>query len=128
MGLSLAPYFFCLHYFGPTVTHSRFSTYCTWVCLFSLFGLIQARLLLQGPLYEPVSHSFLPLGLNGFFLLANFGLPMLLGLFSYWALSKMSLNTRFQRKKTIGLFLCRRRLSNFDTGLVIEVGIFDMTH
>jgi len=35
-----------------------------------------------------VSHSFLSLRLNGFFLLANFGLPVLLGLFSYWALSK----------------------------------------
>ena len=45
-------------------------------------------MLLQDPLYELVSHSFLPHRLNGFFLLANFGLPMLLGLFSYWALSK----------------------------------------
>ena len=35
-----------------------------------------------------MSHSFLSLRLNGFFLLANFGLPVLLGLFSYWALSK----------------------------------------
>ena len=85
MGLPLAPYFLCLHYFGPTVTHSRFSTYCPWVCFFSLFRPIQARLLPQDPLYEPVSRSFLPLGLNGFFLLANFGLPVLLGFFSYWA-------------------------------------------
>ena len=45
-------------------------------------------MLLQDPLYEPMSHSFLPHRLNGFFLLANFGLPMLLGFFSYWALSK----------------------------------------
>ena len=55
-------------------------------------GPIQAHLLPQDPLYEPISHSFLPLRLNGFFLLTNFGLPMLMGLFSYWALSKMSLN------------------------------------
>ena len=39
----------------------------------------------QDPLYEPVSCSFLPLGLNGCFLLANFGLPVLLDLFFYWA-------------------------------------------
>lgn len=88
MGLPLAPYFLCLHYFGPVVSYSRFSTYYPWVCFLSLFGPIQARLLLQDPLYEPVSHSFLPLGLNGFFLLANFGLPMLLSLFSYWACQK----------------------------------------
>ena len=88
MGLPLAPYFLCLHYFGPVVAHSRFSTYCPWICFLSLSRPIQARLLLQDPIYEPVSHSFLPLGLNGFFLLANFGLPMLLGLFSYWACQK----------------------------------------
>ena len=92
MGLPLALYFLYLRYFRPAVTHSRFSTYCPWVYFLSLSEPIQARLLLQGPLYEPVSHSFLPLGLNGFFLLANFGLPMLLGLFSYWACQKMSLN------------------------------------
>ena len=85
MGLPLAPYFLCLHYFGSAMAHSRFSTYCPWVCFFSLSKPIQARLLPQGPLYELVSHSFLPLGLNGFFLLANFGLPVLLGFFSYWA-------------------------------------------
>ena len=85
MGLPLAPYFLYLHYFGPVVAPSRFSTYCLWVCFFSLFGPIQARLLPQDPLYEPVSRSFLPLGLNGFFLLANFGMPVLLGFFSYWA-------------------------------------------
>ena len=49
------------------------------------FRAIQARLLPQDSLYEPVSHSFLPLSLNGCFLLANFGLPVLLGFFSYWA-------------------------------------------
>ena len=86
MGLPLAPYFLCLYYFGSTVVHSRFSTYCPWICFLSLFGPIQARLLFQDPLYEPVSHSLMPFGLNGFFLLANFGLPMLLGLLSYWAL------------------------------------------
>ena len=84
MGLPLAPYFFCLHYFGPVVAHSRFSTYCPWVCFFSLSRPNQARLLPQDPLYEPMSHSFLPLGLNGFFLLANFGLLVLLRFFSYW--------------------------------------------
>ena len=42
------------------------------------------------PLYEPVSRSFLPLGLNGFFLLANFGLLVLLGFFSYWACQNKS--------------------------------------
>ena len=83
MGLPLAPYFFCLHYFGPTMVHSRFSTYCLWVCFFSLSEPIQARLLPQDSLYEPVSHSFLPLGLNGFFLPANFCLPVLLGFVSY---------------------------------------------
>ena len=92
MGLPLAPYFLCLYYFGPIVAHSRFSTYYPWVCFLSLSGLIQARLLLQDPLYEPVSHSFLPLGLNGFFLLANFGLSMLLSLLFYWALSKIGLS------------------------------------
>ena len=85
MGLPLARYFLCLHYFEPAVAHSRFSTYCSWVCFFSFSGPIKACLLPQDPLYEPVSHSFLPLGLNGFFLLANFGLPVLLGFFSYWA-------------------------------------------
>ena len=49
------------------------------------FRAIQARLLPQDSLYEPVSHSFLLLSLNGFFLLTNFGLPVLLGFFSYWA-------------------------------------------
>ena len=92
MGLPLAPYFLCLYYFGPAVAHSCFSTYCQWIGFLSLSGPIQTRLLLQDPLYEPVSHSFLPLRLNGFFLLTNFGLPMLMGLFSYWALSKLSLN------------------------------------
>ena len=38
MGLPLAPYFLCLHYFGPVVAHSRFSTYCPWVCFLSLSG------------------------------------------------------------------------------------------
>ena len=88
MGLPLALYFLCLYYFGPAMAHSRFSTYCPWVCFLSLSGPIQARLLLQDPLYEPVSHSFLPLGLSGFFLLVNFGLPMLLDLFSCWACQK----------------------------------------
>ena len=83
MGLPLAPYFLYLHCFGPVVAHSRFSTYYPWVCFFSFSRPIQAHSLPQEPLYELVSHSFLPLGLNGFFLLANFGLPMLLGFFSY---------------------------------------------
>ena len=83
MNLPLAPYFLCLRYFGSAMAHYRFSTYCPWVCFFSLSGPIQAHLLPQDPLYEPVSHSFLPLGLNGFFLLANFGLLVLLGFFSY---------------------------------------------
>ena len=82
MGLPLASYF---HYFGPAVAHSRFSTYYPWVCFFSLSGPIQTRLLPHNPLYESVSHSFLPLGFNGFFLLSNSNLPMLLGFFSYWA-------------------------------------------
>ena len=78
-----APYFLCSYYFESTMAHSRFSTYYPWVCFLSFSGSIQTRLLLQDSLYEPVSHSFPPLGLNGFFLLANFGLPMLLGFFSY---------------------------------------------
>ena len=92
MGLPLALYFLCLYYFGPAVA----STYWPWVCFFSLSGSIQARLLPQDPLYEPVSHSFLPLALNGFFSLANFDLPVLLGFFLLLDLSKWtSTITRF---------------------------------
>ena len=100
MGFPLAPYFLCLHYFGPTVAPSCFSTYCPWVCFFSISGPIQPCLPPQDPLYEPVSHSFLPLELNGFFLLANFGLPMLLGLFSYWACEKWA-STDVSRKEEL---------------------------
>ena len=74
-------------YCGPL----SLSTYYPWVCFFSLFEPIQACLLPQNPLYELVGHSFLPPRLNGFFLLADFGLPVLLG-FSLTGLVKMSLN------------------------------------
>ena len=67
-------------YYGPFLLF-----YILPIGFFSISRPISTCLLPQDPLYKPVSHSFLPLGLNGFFLLANFGLPMLLGFFSYWA-------------------------------------------
>ena len=58
-------------YYGPFLLF-----YILPIGFFSISRPISTCLLPQDPLYKPVSHSFLPLGPNGFFLLANFGLPV----------------------------------------------------
>ena len=70
MGLSLTPYFLCLHYFGPAATLSHFSTsYTAHGYATSLFpGFFKPTCLFKAHLFiswvcDPL---FLPLGPNGF--------------------------------------------------------------
>ena len=70
MGLPSTPFFLYLHYFGPAMAHSHFSTSYTVhefaISLFSnsfkLMCLLKAHLFISWA-YDPL---FLPLGLNGF--------------------------------------------------------------
>ena len=70
MGLSLTPYFLCLHYFGPVVAHSHFSiSYTTHRYAISLFpDFFKPIYLLKAHLFISWACDtlFLPLGLNGF--------------------------------------------------------------
>ena len=70
MGLSLTPYFLCLHYFGPTMVHSYFFiSYTVHGYAISLFpSFFKPIYLLKAHLFISWACDllFLPLGPNGF--------------------------------------------------------------
>ena len=98
IGLPLTPYFFCLHYFGPTVALSHFSTsYTTHGYAISLFpGFFKPTCLFKAHLfiswaYDPL---FLPLGPNGFAIcLPILCCPCRWAFFFLLGFSQMTLNT-----------------------------------
>ena len=101
MGLSLTPYFLCLHYVGPAMVHSHFSiSYTTHGYAISLFsGFLKPDYLLKAHLFiawdcDPL---FLPLEPNGFATcLPTLCCPCCWAFFFPLGFSKMTLNTHFE--------------------------------
>ena len=98
MGLPLTPYFLCLHYFGPAVALSHFSTsYIAHGYAISFFpGFFKPTCLFKAHLfiYWACNSLFLPFGPDNFpICFANSLLPLLLGfLFFPPGFSQMALN------------------------------------
>ena len=100
MGLSLTPYFLCLHYFGSAVAHSHFSiSYTTHRYTISLFpGFLKPIYLLKAHLFiswacDPL---FMPLGSNGFTTcLPTLCCPCGWAFFFLLRFSKMTLNSYY---------------------------------
>ena len=100
MSLPSTPCFFCLHYFGPAMAHSHFSTsYTAHGFAIPFFpGFFKPICFLKAHLSIPWTCDplFLSLGLNGFFFFfypfTNSFIPVLLGFFLF-GFPKTTVNT-----------------------------------
>ena len=97
MGLPSTPYFLCFHYFGPTVTHSHFSTsYIAHDLLFLFFRAPLSPFTSSRPIclsHGPMIHYSCRLGLMSFISICQLLSVRVTGLLlPTWA-SKMALNT-----------------------------------